>query len=81
MANLARQELFFGRFYTLDELSESIEAVTAEEVGEVARDCFDTRHIAVTVLGRLAGSRLRARNWSANSGDRLRNLGINSEVT
>jgi len=58
MANLARQELFFGRFFTLDELSESIEAVTAEEVGEVARDCFDSRHIAVTVLGRLAGLKI-----------------------
>jgi predicted Zn-dependent peptidase len=58
MANLARQELFFGRFFTLDELSESIEAVTAEEVGEVARDCFDSRHIAVTVLGRLEGLKI-----------------------
>jgi predicted Zn-dependent peptidase len=58
MANLARQELFFGRFFTLDELSESIEAVTAEEVGEVARDCFDSRYIAVTVLGRLAGLKI-----------------------
>lgn len=59
MANLARQELFFGRFFSLDELTESIEAVTAEQVGEVARDCFDSRHIAVTLLGRLEGLRIK----------------------
>jgi len=55
MANLARQELFFGRFFSLDELLDSIEVVTAEEIREVARDCFDSRHIAVTLLGRLDG--------------------------
>jgi predicted Zn-dependent peptidase len=58
MVNLARQELFFGRFFGLDELLGSIEAVTAEEVREVARDCFDGRHIAVTVLGRLDGLKI-----------------------
>ena len=35
--------------------------------------CFDRRHIALTVLGNLEGSRSRARIWSANFGDRLRN--------
>jgi predicted Zn-dependent peptidase len=58
MANLARQELFFGRFFSLDELTQSIETVTAEEVQEVARDSFDARHIAVTVLGRLDGVKI-----------------------
>ncbi|MGH9631818.1 MAG: M16 family metallopeptidase, partial [Bryobacteraceae bacterium] len=32
MSNLARQELFFGRFFTVDEMVESIEQVTTEEV-------------------------------------------------
>jgi hypothetical protein len=32
MGNLARQEMYFGRFFTLDEMIESIEAVTAEQV-------------------------------------------------
>src|SRR5207302_7562987 len=31
MSNLARQEMYFDRFYTLDELIEKIEGVTAEE--------------------------------------------------
>ena len=28
MSNLARQEMYFGKFFTLDELLESIEVVT-----------------------------------------------------
>ena len=32
MGNLARQELYFERFFTLDEMLESIEAITAEQV-------------------------------------------------
>ena len=32
MSNLARQELYFDRFMTMDEMLESIESVTREEV-------------------------------------------------
>ena len=32
MSNLARQEMYFDRFYDLDELIEKIEAVTAEDL-------------------------------------------------
>lgn len=55
MANLARQELFFGRFFSLDDLLESVEQVTADEIREVARTFFDPQQIAVTILGRLNG--------------------------
>jgi predicted Zn-dependent peptidase len=55
MSNLARQELFFHRFYTLDEILASIEAVTREEVQSIARDSFLTDHIALTVLGDFNG--------------------------
>src|SRR5208282_147328 len=40
MSNLARQELYFGRFYSLDEILVSIEAVTHDEVQSLARDFF-----------------------------------------
>ncbi len=53
MSNLARQEMYFGRFFTLDELVESIEVVTAEDVQRIARTFFDSRQIALTVLGNL----------------------------
>jgi predicted Zn-dependent peptidase len=55
MSNLARQELYFGRFYSLDEILASIETVSREEVQSIAREFFLTDQIAVTVLGNLNG--------------------------
>jgi predicted Zn-dependent peptidase len=53
MSNLARQELYFARFFTLDELVESIEAVTSSDVQRIAQTFFDPKQIALTVLGNL----------------------------
>jgi len=53
MSNLARQELYFGHFFSLDALLESIEAVTAGDVQRIAQTFFDTRQIALTILGNL----------------------------
>ena len=58
MSNLARQEMHFGRFFTLDELAASIEAVTAEGVQRVAQTFFNQKQIALTVLGNLDGFRI-----------------------
>jgi len=58
MSNLARQEMYFHRFFTLDELVESIEAVTAEDVQRIAQTFFDQRHIGLTVLGNLNGFKI-----------------------
>ena len=53
MSNLARQEMYFGKFFTLDELVESIESVTAADVQRIAQTFFDPKQIALTVLGNL----------------------------
>ena len=53
MSNLARQEMYFGHFFTLDELVESIESVTAADVQRIAQTFFEPRQIALTVLGSL----------------------------
>jgi predicted Zn-dependent peptidase len=58
MSNLARQEMYFDRFYGLDELIQKIEAVTAEELQTLANAFFQTENIAVTILGNLNGLRL-----------------------
>jgi predicted Zn-dependent peptidase len=58
MSNLARQEMYFGRFFSLDELVESIETVTADDVQRIAQTFFDPRQIALTVLGNLDGFRI-----------------------
>ncbi len=53
MSNLARQEMYFSRFFTLDELIESIENVEAADVQRIAQTFFDPKQIALTVLGNL----------------------------
>jgi predicted Zn-dependent peptidase len=58
MSNLARQEMHFRRFFSLDELAESIEKVTAEDVQRVAQTFFDQKNVALTVLGNLDGFKL-----------------------
>jgi predicted Zn-dependent peptidase len=62
MGNLARQELYFKRFFSLDEMLESIEKVTAGEVRKLAAEFFDPRQTAVAMLGRLEGFRVRRRD-------------------
>jgi predicted Zn-dependent peptidase len=58
MSNLARQEMYFDRFFSMDELIEKIESVTVEEVKQLANEFFQTEAIAVTVLGNLNGLKL-----------------------
>ena len=53
MSNLARQEMYFGRFFSLDELVESIESVSASDVQRIAQTFFDPKQIALTILGNL----------------------------
>jgi predicted Zn-dependent peptidase len=55
MANLARQHLYFGRFFDMDEMAQSIERVTAAEVQQSAQDFFDAKHVALAVVGNLEG--------------------------
>ena len=58
MSNLARQEMYFERFFSLDETIEQIESVTAEQVTEMAASLFQTEKIAVTALGNLDGLKI-----------------------
>ncbi len=58
MSNLARQEMYFDRFYDLDELIQKIEAVTVEDLTMLANEFFQTEAVAVTALGNLNGLKL-----------------------
>jgi predicted Zn-dependent peptidase len=58
MSNLARQEMYYDRFYGMNEITERIEAVQVEDVQKVAQEFFLADQIAVTVLGNLTGLRL-----------------------
>jgi predicted Zn-dependent peptidase len=58
MSNLARQEMYFDRFFGLDEIIERIERVTAEDLLQLAGEYFHTDLVAVTVLGNLDGLKI-----------------------
>ena len=58
MANLARQEMYFHQFITVDEIIARIDAVDASQVQTMAQRLFDPNRIAVTLLGRLDGVKL-----------------------
>ncbi len=53
MSNLARQQMYFGRFFTIDDLVTQIERVTPEEVQQLATELFQSERIALTLLGNL----------------------------
>jgi predicted Zn-dependent peptidase len=59
MGNLARQDLYFQRFFTLDEMLESIEAVTADQVQKIACEFFNPKNITLAVLGNLGEFRIK----------------------
>lgn len=59
MSHLARQEIYFGRQFGLDETLAGIEAVGADDVQRVANDIFEG-DLAMSVLGNLKGYRPKA---------------------
>ena len=64
MSNLARQELYFDRFMSLDEMLESIETVTRDEVQRIAQEFFREESIALAMLGRLRDVKLKRSDLS-----------------
>jgi len=51
MSNVARQEMYFGRYISLDEVSRCVDEVASSDVLEVAREFFQSDRLAVTFLG------------------------------
>jgi len=51
MSQLAKQELYLGRRYTLDEILEQVEKINTEQVSRLARDTFKKGNMALTALG------------------------------
>ncbi len=58
MSNLARQQMYFGRFFGLDEIIEEIEAVTSADVQELAQRLFQPEAMALTLLGNLGSMKI-----------------------
>ena len=56
---LARLEMVHGRQISLEETIEKIEAVSVEEIREIAREFFQTEKIAFGALGNLNGLKIK----------------------
>ncbi|MDI6791534.1 MAG: pitrilysin family protein [bacterium] len=54
MSRLAKTEIYFNRFFTLDEILSQIEAVSAEDVKKVAGNLFRNEFLTVTTIGPLS---------------------------
>ena len=59
MSHLARQEIYFGRTFLLDEILAGIERVSAEDVPRIASDLF-AGEMTMSVLGNLGRYRPKA---------------------
>jgi predicted Zn-dependent peptidase len=57
-ANLAQQEITFGRIIPLEDTLRNIESVTVEDVQSLAREFFQTERIALAALGNLNGLKI-----------------------
>jgi len=55
MSNLARQEFYYGRQFSVNEILQGIDAVTGEELLDLSREIFDPSSCTLAVLGQTAG--------------------------
>jgi predicted Zn-dependent peptidase len=53
MSRLARQEIYFGKYLSMDDIIKGVEKVTAEQVQGLARQLFTGDNISLTILGPL----------------------------
>jgi predicted Zn-dependent peptidase len=59
MANLARQMIYFGRCFTLDEILAGVEEVRTEDISKIAHFLFDQRQLSLVALGDVEGFKIK----------------------
>lgn len=55
MANLARQHLYFDRYWSPEELVQAIDRVTPDDILDISRQFFQPDNMALTAIGPLGG--------------------------
>lgn len=58
MSNLARQQMYYGRFFTASEIIAEVDRVTADDVQRLANELFQCDRLALTLLGNLGKMKL-----------------------
>ena len=65
MNRLARNEIYFKRDISLEEIARSIDSVTNDQVIELAATCFNPDRMGMVMLGDLKGRELTPQVWTA----------------
>lgn len=55
MSKLAKNEIFFGRYQPLQELTEGFDRVTSKSLQELSRQIFDDRYLTLVLMGKPGG--------------------------
>ncbi len=58
MSNLARQQMYFGRFFAVEEIEREINRVAPEDLQRISNELFRSEAIAVTLLGNLGAMKI-----------------------
>jgi len=53
MSNLARQQMYHGRFFSVDDITSEIDAITTADIQRLAQQLLDSDQMALTLLGNL----------------------------
>jgi predicted Zn-dependent peptidase len=53
MSSLARQQMYWGRFFSIDEITAEIDRITAEDLQRLANELLQPDLLALTLLGNL----------------------------
>ena len=53
MGRIARQEIYFGKYLSVDDIIKSVDKVTAEQVQRLARQLFKRENLSLSILGPL----------------------------
>jgi predicted Zn-dependent peptidase len=54
MSRLARQEMYFGKYLSMDDIIKGVEKVTAEQAQRLAQQLFTPENTSLTILGPLS---------------------------
>jgi predicted Zn-dependent peptidase len=54
MSRIARQEIYFGKYFSVDDVMKGVDRVTADDIGRLAGQFFRPGSLALTVLGPLS---------------------------
>jgi predicted Zn-dependent peptidase len=54
MSRLARQEIYFGKYHSMDDIIKSVEAVALDQVQQLAQQLFVPENLSLTILGPLS---------------------------